>query len=40
MFQYSALDVEELFRDTPFRILQQQEHGPTQRRYVVAEKVS
>jgi hypothetical protein len=39
MFQYSAADVEELFRDMPFRILQQQEHGPTQRRYVVAEKI-
>lgn len=40
IFQYSAPDVEELFRDMPFRVLQQQEHGPTQRRYVVAEKIS
>lgn len=39
MFQYSASDVEELFRDMPFRVLQQQEHGPTQRRYVTAEKI-
>lgn len=38
MFRYSASDVEELFRNTPFRVLRQQEHGPTQRRYVVAEK--
>jgi len=38
MFQYSAKDVEELFRGMPFRILQQQEHGPTQRRFVIAEK--
>jgi len=40
MFQYSASDVEELFRGMPFRILHQEEHGPTQRRYVVAEKIS
>lgn len=40
MFQYSAADVEELFRDMPFRVLQHQEHGPTQRRYAVAEKIS
>jgi len=40
MFQYSARDVEELFRGMPFRVLHQEEHGPTQRRYVVAEKVS
>ena len=40
MFQYSATDVEELFRGMPFRILQQDEHGPTQRRFVVAEKIS
>ena len=39
MFQYSAKDVEELFRGMPFRILQQQEHGPTQRRFVIAEKI-
>jgi hypothetical protein len=38
MFQYSAPDVEKLLGDLPFRILQQEEHGPTQRRYVVAEK--
>jgi SAM-dependent methyltransferase len=40
MFQYSASEVEELFQDLPFRVIQQQEHGPTQRRYVVAEKTS
>jgi hypothetical protein len=39
VFQYSAADVEELFRGMPFRVLQQQEHGPTQRRYVVVEKI-
>ncbi len=38
MFQYSAADVEELLRGTPFQIVGQQEHGPTQRRYVTAEK--
>jgi hypothetical protein len=40
LFQYSARDVEELFQGMPFRILYQEEHGPTQRRYVVAEKIS
>jgi 2-polyprenyl-3-methyl-5-hydroxy-6-metoxy-1,4-benzoquinol methylase len=40
LFQYSAADVAELFRDMPFQILHQVEHGPTQRRYVTAEKVS
>lgn len=39
MFQYSAADVEELFKDTPFRVVHQLEHGPTQRRYVTAEKI-
>lgn len=39
MFQYSAADVEELFRDMPFRILHQLEHGPSQRRYVMVEKL-
>ena len=39
MFQYSASDVAELFSGMPLRILHQEEHGPTQRRYVVAEKV-
>jgi SAM-dependent methyltransferase len=40
LFQYTSADVEELFRDLPYRIVHQEEHGPTQRRYVIAEKVS
>jgi len=39
MFPYAASDVERLLRDLPFRILSQHEHGPTQRRYVVAQKI-
>jgi hypothetical protein len=39
MFSYSASDVEKLLGGFPFRILGQQEHGPTQRRYVVAQKI-
>src|ERR1051326_2170975 len=38
LFQYTAGDVAELFRGLPYRILHQEEHGPTQRRYVVAER--
>jgi SAM-dependent methyltransferase len=40
IFQYSASDVEELLKGLPFRIIHQEEHGPTQRRYVTAEKIS
>lgn len=39
MFRYTAGDVEELLRGMPYRIISQQEHGPTQRRYVAAEKL-
>jgi SAM-dependent methyltransferase len=39
VFQYSAEDVGQLFEGTPFRVIRQHEHGPSQRRYVVAEKI-
>lgn len=39
MFAYSGSDVEQLVGGFPFRILRQQEHGPTQRRYVTAQKI-
>jgi hypothetical protein len=39
MYAYSEADVDRLLHDLPFRILRQQEHGPTQRRYVLAHKI-
>ena len=40
LFRYTARDVEELFHGMPYRILHQEVHGPTQRRYVIAEKAA
>jgi SAM-dependent methyltransferase len=39
LYQYTAADVAELFRGMPFQVLHEEEHGPTQRRYVIAEKI-